>query len=135
MYTNSSFSAYRKLILPALVSMGMAGFSFAQMPPMPPMSKVALSPKDAASRSALAIVVPPQPQFVSLNWDYALPLPWGYITFEVWCKDNYPTNGWSLTTNVSAPPVRFPANLPMRFFIVRARDTRSGLSSEWGKTK
>lgn len=54
------------------------------------------------------------------------------IVFEVWASED--VSQWDLAHETAAHEIFIPANKPMEFYKVRARDTSTGKVSEWATT-
>lgn len=132
----------KRLVLIALLCVG------ASLPPMPRLSPVLRSPKDAANQPvklrAPQVVAPPVMREITLVWNYPADQI-SNVVFEVWAttdigfavvpRTNYydVPFGFYLVVTVDQTRAVIQSNLPAQFFIVRAKDRASGKYSPWNQ--
>ncbi len=116
------------------------------MPPVPHVTTVLRSPKDAGNQPKVLLapaVVAPVVRVITLTWVYP-PDQIAAVQFEVWAAPmvvsgpplatytNIPT-GFQLLIVVDSPPATIQTTLPSQFFIVRARSRTTGAYSPWNQ--
>lgn len=70
------------------------------------------------------------PAAVKVSWTHPSTDP--AIVFEVWASGDL--SQWDLAHETAAHEIFIPANQPMEFYKVRARDTSTGQVSDWATT-
>lgn len=113
--------------LSACVLFIVAGCKSPVKPPMPPPL-----PQQAASFAlpVETVVAPPKP--LKIWWDYPLPMPQPNVVFELHASPN-PTGPFTLFREAPEPPIIIERSQPQQYFILRARDTLSGVVSLWNQ--
>jgi len=110
----------------ALVKVALAGLlAGCAIPSGPPLPKS----RPVKVPDAMKFFLPASPHW-AIAWNYATPVP-SNIVFDVYCSPVLPAQTWELfgtTTNLIMP---FPTTNAANFFRVKARDTVTGISSDW----
>jgi hypothetical protein len=71
------------------------------------------------------------PVFLILLLEWQYPYPRAGIVFEVWGSPSISSPAWTLRGETSALSWTIDTTAPAGFFKVRARDTATGLVSDW----